>query len=134
MFESKGTVRYGKLLDYRVVVDISKELSSYYYSFIPKYYRLHKPGWSPHITVVRPEIETPVNIHLWEKHEGKVIDFYYTNKIDNDRGFYWIFAWSKQLEEIRTELGLINSWSIVPTPEGFSKNFHITIAKSEKTE
>src|SRR4051812_11826880 len=72
MFQSTGILRYSQDGDtYRLVVEVDPELSRYYRSMIPKCVETNKPRWAPHITVVRPEKEVPLDLTAWGKYEGR---------------------------------------------------------------
>lgn len=129
MFLGKGKVHYDDKEGFRVTLEVSQQLSNYYYSLIPKYFRSWKPGWPAHITVVRPEKEIPPRIRYWGDYEGEEVDFLYDYHILEGNGYYWLNAWSKRLEVIREELGLINVSSYSLRPTGYNKTFHITIGK-----
>lgn len=131
MFTSRGIVKYDTKKGYRATVEIDQQLADYYFSLIPKYHRVIRPRYAAHITLVRPEIEIPTNLEYWEKYQNESVEFLYSNEITNDKGFYWIFAWSKRLEKIRNELGLFVGHRIIPPPPGFDKNFHCSIAKNK---
>ena len=50
----------------------------------------------------------------------------------NGNGYYWVNAWSKRMEAIRSELGLENVSKYALRPTGYNKTFHITIGKYEE--
>jgi hypothetical protein len=50
MFTSIGTIVAED--NFRVALDVDKELVRYYLSFVPKHLIFNKPKFSPHITIV----------------------------------------------------------------------------------
>ena len=125
MFTSTGTIRYNDV--FRLTVEVDQQLSDYYLSLIPKYYRISRPRYSAHITVVRSEKETPPKIRYWGDYEGERVEFLYDPFIYEGNGYYWLNVWCKRLETIRDELGLpiISKWTLPPS--GFTRCFHCTI-------
>ena len=106
MFTSSGIIQYSKDLSnptpLRLLTDPG--LSDYYRSFIPKWLRHVKPGYAPHISIVRKEI--PIDLSTWGKHEGETVEFKYSNYIHTDGKYFWLNVFSYRLEEIRSGLGL----------------------------
>jgi len=127
MFSSSGKLHYDSADGFRLVLKIEQDISDYYRKLIPSYYRTFRQGWAAHITVVRPGIDNPGKVRYWEDHEGENVNFIYSPYLENGRGFYWLNAWSKRLEEVREELGLINTSKFVLKPEGYKKTFRCTI-------
>ena len=126
LFQSIGKLKYFDN-PYKLIVEVDNEIARYYRSFIPKYLKVNKPMYPAHISTVRREIP---NLEFWGKYQGKDINFQYENIICNDEVYYWLGAFSKELQEIRTELGLpITSWITEP-PDGLY-NFHITIGNTK---
>lgn len=132
MFTSKGKLEYDDKEGFRVVLKVDQDLSNYYRALTPLYYRVFKPRWAAHITVVRPEYDVYPKIRYWEDHAGEEIEFIYDPYVLNGNGYYWINAWSKRLEEIRIELGLQNVSKYALRPAGYDKTFHVTVAKYEE--
>lgn len=104
MFEAKGIVAYGP--DIRVVARIDQGISDFYRSLIPKYYYAKPQRYRSHITIVRTGKETPNKMDYWGKHEGREITFSYDPYIHFDGVIFWLDAYSKEIGEIRQELGL----------------------------
>lgn len=125
MFKSTGKLHYES--GYKLALTVDKDLAAYYRFFIPKYYDIQPPGYHPHITIVRGYKQIPPNIQYWNKYQGQEVEFAYNNIIDKESYYFWINAWSTDLEDIRRELGL-PVYSRNSSPEGFNMNFHITIA------
>ena len=132
MFTEKGRIHYDDIDGHRVILEVCQDLSEYYRTLIPSYYRVVKPRYQAHITVVRPEIDIPPKIRYWGDYEGEEIKFIYDPYVLNGNGYYWINGWSKRLETIRDELGLPNVSKYSLRPAGFNKTFHITVAKYQE--
>jgi len=109
------------------------------------------PAWDAHISVIRGEfvctdpkcqkltcVKPPgfeplfgrkpeCRAHLWNKYQGKKVEFYYEHPFWYDIGrdnkqpgyFFTVDVQSKQLMDIRLELGLKADW-----------NFHITFGRT----
>lgn len=121
LYRSTGKLRYGNS---NLVLDVDPEIVRYYRSFLSKRVFTHTQMYAAHISVVRKE--TP-DMSFWNKYEGEIIDFEYSGEIHNGTVYYWINAFSKRLEEIRIELGLLNQRLYFQPPEGYLKTFHITL-------
>lgn len=123
IFNSTGILIYSDN-PYKLIVLIDEEISNFYRHLTPRYLNIKKPMHRPHISIVRNEI--PFKLSVWKKYQNKEIHFEYDNYIYNDEMYYWINAYSSVLENIRLELGLLNS-----NPNLISSNnnykFHITI-------
>lgn len=116
---------------YRLVIDIDPEFGKYYRALIPKWFKVNKPKWPIHITIVRGIYEQPNNLNNWNKYQGQEIKFKYEPIIYMDKKYYWLNIWCIELENIREELGLpnISKWTLPPS--GFKKCFHMTIANKK---
>ena len=133
MFESRGKLHYTETDGFRLILKVDQDLSDYYRSLIPSYYRSYRQGWAAHITVIRPGNDNPGKIRYWGDYENEEVSFIYSPYLENGRGFYWFNAWSKRLEHIREELGLFNISKFALKPEGYNKTFHCTVAKYIET-
>lgn len=132
MYKSNGIINYSnKSGFYRLTVEIDQELANYYFSLIPKYIWVNRPRYKAHITVVRPEKETPIFLEFWKKYQGEKVEFLYDPNIQCGREYFWLNILCKRLEEIRAELGLSIRSQYTQPPVGFSKYFHCTIANSK---
>lgn len=130
IFWSSGPLKY--TIDnsgYKLNLIVDQSISDYYRSLIPKYIDLNRQKYPAHISVIRKE--TPANIDLWGKYEGLELKFAYTNLIFRGTIYYWLNAFSKELEEIRLELGLPVSTQYTRPPGDFIKCFHITIGNTK---
>jgi hypothetical protein len=127
MFTSKGTVHYDTTDGPWVTVSVDQQLADYCYSLIPKYYRVCRPRWKAHVTVVRPE-DGPLMANWW-KHEGEQVTFVYDPTVLYEKGFWWFNLWCVTMEDIRRELGLSTKSRITIPPPGYSKAFHCTVGK-----
>lgn len=71
-------------------------------------------------------------MNYWNLYENKEINFSYEGIICNDEVYYWLGAYSEDLEKIRVELGLSNISPITQPPDrGY--RFHITIGNTKST-
>jgi len=118
-YDSQATVLYGPGI--RMIAEVDQELSEYYRSLIPKYYNVKPQRYKCHITIVRTGIETPTNMEFWGKYQDQKISFSYSPIIQNDGTYFWLDAYSSDIEKIREELGL-------PKYRKDRKEYHITIA------
>jgi hypothetical protein len=116
MFTSIGTIVAED--NFRVALDVEKELVRYYLSFVPKNLTFNKPKFSPHITIVRGKFEVPNKDCSFLN--GRQIEFSYSNQIKMNDKYLWIPAYSEELQQIRSDLGL--DWCYDK-----EKGFHITI-------
>jgi hypothetical protein len=123
MFYSTGTLAYSDN-PYKLILEVDQGLSDYYRSLIPKFIKINKQMFAPHISVIRNENIT--NFSFWNRHQGQIVIFEYENYIYNDELYYWLGAYSKQLEQIRLELGLTPTSFITESPDSGHK-FHITL-------
>lgn len=123
MFKSVGKLIYSEN-PYKLIVEVGTGLADYYRSLIPKYININKPMYPPHISVVRNEI--PIYLSSWNKYKDCSVVFEYEGEIYNDETYYWLNAYSKDLEEIRQQLGLSKTSEITRSPDGRHK-FHITL-------
>jgi hypothetical protein len=130
MLTSNGIVHYDTSDRDWVTVSVDQQLLEYYYSLIPKYYRVVRPRWKAHVTVVRPE-DFPENPDMqhWGKHEGEIVNFIYDPEILYEKGFWWFNLWCVTMEDIRRELSLSTKSRITIPPPGYSKAFHCTVGK-----
>lgn len=123
---------YGKLVysecPYKVIVDIDNEISMYYFSTIPKYKAPNRTRYPAHVSVIRNEV--PPHLDVWGKHSDAIVKVYYNHYIYEDDLYFWLDAYSKDLEDIRSELGLPLYSGITKSPDGRHK-FHITIANKK---
>lgn len=120
MFKSKGYLIYYP--SWWIVLRCCDDLASYYRSLIFNKEYLAPPPFKSHITVVNGGVETPPNVSLWGKREGKEIEFEYTNEIDSAYGYYWVPVKCEALLDLREELGLSRrlQWPL-----------HLTVAKEK---
>ena len=107
-----------------LLLNSDESIIDYYTYWIKKHYWLDKfqrPKHGSHISVIRGEIiEDGLFYNHWKKYHGKKIEFQYSNEIHNNGEHFWLPVYSKELENIRLELGLTN----VPV-----FNFHLTIGR-----
>ena len=112
-YKSQGKIRVGNK---NIVVDIDKGIYFFYRSLIPKAIRPNPQKYNPHISVVRNEDVLLIN--RWKDDDGKFITFQYDTTIHNCDKYFWINVYSKDIEDVRVNLGL--------PPVRYS-SFHITL-------
>jgi hypothetical protein len=132
MLISNGKLHYDTSDGNWVTLFVSQDLADYYRSLIPKCERVVRPRWAAHITVVRAGVDVVGKMLYWDDYEGEVVEFMYDPYPLNGNGYYWVNAWSKRMEAIRSELGLENVSKYALRPTGYNKTFHITIGKYEE--
>lgn len=134
MFSSKGTLSYRGNWSLRLEVD--QQIADYYRKLIPKYKNINGLRYPAHITIVREknglEYDRPTDMSNWGQYEGETVEFFYDGIIREGEVYFWINAFSKRFEEIRTELGLSCEENFSIPPEGFQKTFHMSIANKRK--
>lgn len=132
MFTSVGRLEYSDN-PYKLVVRVDPEIARYYFEQVTKigHIDLNRQRWAPHISVVRKEI--PVNKSVWNKYQGSKVTFHYDHYVYNDRVYYWLNAYSEELESIRKELGLTRVSKITQSPSG-AHRFHITIGNTKHNQ
>lgn len=126
-FSSSGTLHYEEN-PYKLIVRVDPELSRYYRSLCPKWMKVSPQKYPAHISVVRKEV--PSNLEHWKKYQGNTIKFLYLPYVyggENGEVYFWLNVFCKELEKIRTELGLSVSSEWTRPPNGFDKCFHLTI-------
>lgn len=122
-YESRQPERFGPV-ERKVALELGRDFGDYYQSLIPKCIKTVKQSYSTHITIVRGGIEPIENMEVWGKYEGKEIYFYYLPLLRYYQNVYTLDAFSKELNDIRVELGL------TPFRQGY-RRFHITIANDK---
>lgn len=128
LFGSTGCLRYSLTNSggYSLKVMVDQQIADYYFSLIPKCIYRNRQMYPAHISTVRNEV--PPYLNVWGKHEGKEVEFFYSNEIEHGTVYWWLNVFSKQLEEIRLELGLNVLSLYTKPPEGWNKTFHLTLA------
>lgn len=106
--KSTGIIRCGRSSWY-MVIDCCPELGRLYrklfYESVYRTRKIQQPLYGPHITVIRRE--EPANKDLWFKYDGQSIEFDYSPMAECNRYYHWLPVKCPGLNEIRTELGLI---------------------------
>jgi hypothetical protein len=132
LHKSNGILHYRKEgTSLGVSVSVDQGISEFYRSLIPKYLPSNRQKYPAHITVVRIHKEKPKNMGSWGKYEGKKINFQYSSYVHDGSVYWWLNAFSVELEEIRRELGLPVTSEYTRPPEGFIKCFHITLSNKK---
>jgi hypothetical protein len=96
---------------------------------LARYYRtqihdsnLMLPMWGTHITVVNGRWEKVKNHDAWNKYANEKIKFTYSNDLQYDPPFYFLFCYCERIADIREELGL---------PRVFAKrSLHLTLGRN----
>lgn len=127
LYKSIGTIQYSidSKVGYRLVLNCDQGISNYYRNLIPKYYYVNGLRFPAHVSIIRHE--KPWILENWEKRQGEEIEYYYDNDIKFGNLFAWLNVFSKDLEEIRVELGLKIQTQYTVPPPGFKKTFHMSI-------
>lgn len=106
--KSQGILRYRS--NWWIWLECDYELGRYlrrlYFLATHKVYKLGKPSWDEHITVVSSHEKTEKFEKYWNKHEGKIIDFSLDLFPQTNGNAWWFPIVSQTLEDIREELGL----------------------------
>lgn len=126
MFESVGTLDYSRTEDgsYRLVVDVDPALVDLYRALAPKWLRMNKQRYAPHMTIVR-EAVLP-DLERWGRYQGAEVAFQYRPPVQIGEVYYWLEAYCPELELLRQHLGLSpTDW--YTKPPDLSDCFHITI-------
>ena len=122
-YQSWGTLEAGP--NNRLVLNVCPDLTKFYYSLLPKAWRVQRQYHPPHLTVCRTGVEIPaVGV---ENFDGLTASFLYSNVVDWDERYFWLNCWSQELEEVRSILGLTIASRLTMPPPGHMKTFHITI-------
>lgn len=129
LFPCEGFLHYNHIegYGYKLIVNLDQSVVDFYRKLIPKYYYASPQRYNAHISVVRKEV--PQDLSNWGKREGESIPFFYSNYIHHGTVYFWLNAFSKELEELRRELGLeVDRHPNCNPPDGFIKCFHISLA------
>lgn len=110
---------------YKLSASVDNEIGNYYRSLIPSYFRINKPRYNSHISIIRNEI--PINLNNWKIYQGETFLVKVNNVIHYDELYFWLNVTSKDFENIRLGLGLPR-FSECSKPPDDSEFFHITIA------
>ena len=125
MFTSTGTlVSYVEQGQLKLIVEVDPQISVYYRSLIPKYCRVNRQRYAPHISVVRDE-----EVYEWSDLPELVI-FWYSGIIHHDDTYFWLEANSWDLQDLRVKLGLTSTSLITRSPDG-EHDFHITLGNTK---
>lgn len=97
---------------------------------MPKYVRMQPQKYGAHITVTRPEYETP-NTERWGEFHKQEIEFYYKPIVYFGEVYFWIDCYSKKLEMVRDSLNLYIDDKFDIPQKPFRKTFHLTIGNNK---
>jgi len=67
-------------------------------------WKLEKPAWESHITIVRDE--EPPQKELWGVHEGAEFELFYSPNAETNGDYWWLPVRSESLLQLREKLGL----------------------------
>lgn len=132
MFKCTGILEYSEN-PYKLIVKVPFDIVNYYHFQISQWAHvdLNRQRYAPHISVVRKEI--PKNLSVWRKYHGKRVGFEYDHVVYNDQTYFWLNAFSSDLETVRNELGLTRVSKLTQSPDG-KHRFHITIGNLKPNE
>lgn len=122
-FKSNGILSYSTE-PYRLIVEVDEEISRYYRSLVPKHFKIKKPLYPAHISLLRNQ--TPPNMDVWTRYAGQTVSFQYESFVYYDDLYFWLNVYSHELETVRSELGL-PPWGDVSLSPDFQHRFHLTI-------
>lgn len=124
MFKSVGQLL---IFSEKVIVPVDPGIAEFYRSLIPKYHKVKKGKYSPHITVARCE---PIS-NKWKAWNNFYVLFEYDTYIQNNGSVYWwLNVKCLELNAVRVDCGL-PVWSEKSRPPDGSNNFHITIGNTK---
>lgn len=130
IYQSRGVLHYEQSEGfYKLEVRVDPSLALFYRALIPKAMGVTGQRYHPHISVVRNEI--PSNLELWGSNEGLSVEFDYDTDIKNDTKYWWLNVFSAKLEAIREELGLQVRSPYTKPLAGFRHTFHITLGNTK---
>jgi len=128
LYSSCGILESGP--NNRLVLRIDPDIVKLYYSLLPKAWYVQRSYHPAHITVCRTGVERPaVGV---ENFSGLRCEFFYSNIIDWDERYFWLNCWSRELEEVRSILGLTIASRLTMPPAGHMKTFHCTIGNVKR--
>lgn len=109
-----GVLRYSPKLigasssKWWLVIDCDPALGKYYrhlfYLMTNRCYKLQRPAWESHITVIRDE--EPPNKSNWERYASQEIEFEIIPEVETNGEYYWFPVECVKALDIRVELGL----------------------------
>lgn len=105
LFITEGVLFYGAK---SAKVELDKSINDYYFSLIPKYYRAQPQLHKTHITVVRyfEYYDYKFDDTLWGIGGGDKIVVSYDSTIKQNGCYFYLEAWSQQINKLRTTFGL----------------------------
>lgn len=119
MFQSKGQLIYTESGWVKLVPHRSIGIYYRWWISCTLHRAVNMPFHDYHVTVINGRYQDCRQHKVWKKHHLKKISFSYSNEIESDQTSFWLPIKSRELEEIRGELGLS------PFPYW---PFHLTIA------
>ena len=118
-FNSIGTLHYRDERWCSIVCDT--ELARYYRAQINDK-KIMLPMWGTHITVVNGRWEKALKREHWGKYEGEKVEFSYSNDIQYESPFYFMFCRCERIGDLREELGLKRVFAVRP--------LHLTLGRN----
>lgn len=130
MYGGHGVLHYSHSVEkgYRLVVDIDPEIARLARYFISMAADIRLPRYPAHITVVRDEV--PTVLEMWGVDDGDEVHFNYSPIVYNDKTYWWLIAHSAHLLSIRARLGLAPYSEKSRPPDG-TDCFHITVGNTK---
>ncbi len=121
--ESTGTLRASVENGvYRLALDVDPGIVELARALVPRYIRLQRQKFAPHISVVRETQPVPGLL----AYDGREVGFTYCPEVVPGEVYYWLRAESQALRAIRVALGLPEmAWYTYP-PD-LEDVFHCTI-------
>ena len=130
MLRASGTLKVDRR-NQRIFVDMDIDFVRYYNWFITReYWKIYStPKYGAHMTVGNVLFHDSIDWHLASKYHGKTIEFEYDENIylgGQTKGIavWFVKTYSKEIERIKTELGIVEKSSY--------KGLHITISTAKQ--
>ncbi len=105
-----------------LILACDNEIGRYYretlYRFNPAAGKLQRPAWESHISVIRGE--EPTHLELWGSFDGREIEFQYNPALQTNGEYYWLDVECEALGDIREALGLSRNSEF---------NLHLTVGR-----
>jgi hypothetical protein len=125
LWPSTGVLRYSvePKVGRKLIVEVDPAIVELARALVPKWVRLNRQKYRPHISVVR--WETPSDLTRWGAYEGEEVEFLYSSIVQFDDVYWWLDVQSTRLNEIRVQLGL-------PEWRTGRDGFHLTIGNTKE--
>ncbi|GIP48772.1 MULTISPECIES: hypothetical protein [Paenibacillus] len=119
-FEATGTITY---FETWAIAECPKDIMNYYGHWVYRthHMKLNKPKFGSHISIIRGEdVDPERKIRFWGKYAHQPLTFAYSNEMGHNAEHYWLPVCSREMERLRTELGL---------PKDPPFGFHLTLGR-----